>query len=318
MSEINPFHFGASERQEALTSIALARSEDLDLAGDITSAALIPAHAVATADIVSRAPGVIAGLPLLELLLEEFELRDQSSILRCDGEPITPGTPIARLKGNLRSLLAVERIALNFLQRLCGIATSTARFVAAVKGTKATILDTRKTTPGWRSLEKYAVRCGGGRNHRFGLYDAVLIKDNHLDWLRSQGQGASLNPIAHAVAAARDHAPPGTIIEIEVDDFDQLDQALDAHPDIILVDNLGSDGIREAVCRRDLIAPRVLLEASGGVTLATVSDIARTGVDRISIGALTHSAPALDLGLDLQFAATTSPNHYAPDLAARP
>jgi nicotinate-nucleotide pyrophosphorylase (carboxylating) len=191
-------------------------------------------------------------------------------------------------------LLMMERTALNFLQRLSGIATLTARFVAEVAGTKAVILDTRKTTPGWRALEKYAVRCGGGTNHRFGLYDAVLIKDNHLAWLAEGG-----DPIGRAVAAARAGAPKGNkFIEVEVDTLEQLDRALEVGPDIILVDNLGPEKLAEAVRRRDAKAPGILLEASGGVTLETVRGLALTGVDRISVGALTHSAPALDIGLD--------------------
>jgi nicotinate-nucleotide pyrophosphorylase (carboxylating) len=171
--------------------------------------------------------------------------------------------------------------------------------VAAVEDTKAVILDTRKTTPGWRVLEKYAVRCGGGRNHRMGLYDAVLIKDNHLAYLQSQ---TGLDAIAAAVAAARAHAPGATFIEVEVDSLEQLERALRCGPDIILVDNLGPEDLAEAVRRRDAVAPEIQLEASGGVTLATVLALARTGVDRISVGALTHSARALDIALDLEMA----------------
>ena len=194
----------------------------------------------------------------------------------------------------MRDLLVIERTVLNFLQRLSGIATLTARFAAEVAGTRAVILDTRKTTPGWRVLEKYAVRCGGGYNHRFGLYDAVLIKDNHLAWLADDG-----DPIGRAIRASREHAPEGTVVEIEVDTLDQLDRALECAPEIILVDNFGPEALAEAVRRRDARAPSVLLEASGGVTLETVR-LAATGVDRISVGALTHSAPALDIGLDFE------------------
>ncbi len=193
----------------------------------------------------------------------------------------------------MRKILAFERTALNFLQHLSGVATLTARFVDAVAGTKATILDTRKTLPGWRLLEKYAVRCGGGRNHRIGLYDAILIKDNHLAHFVHRG-----DPIAAAVSAARSQASPGTTVEVEVDSLDQLDKALRCRPDIILVDNFDLDRLREAVRRRDAVPPRIPLEASGGINLETVRAIAETGVDRISVGALTHSAPALDIGLD--------------------
>jgi nicotinate-nucleotide pyrophosphorylase (carboxylating) len=198
----------------------------------------------------------------------------------------------------MRSLLSVERILLNFLQRLSGIATLTAQFVAAVSGTSASIYDTRKTTAGWRALEKYAVRCGGGFNHRFGLYDAVLIKDNHLAWLEASGTLVDAGPITTAIAIARANAPSGTTIEIEVDSLEQFDRALTRGPDIILIDNLAPELVAEAVGRRDRVAPLVKLEASGGVSLATVKALAQTGVDRISVGALTHSAPALDLALD--------------------
>jgi nicotinate-nucleotide pyrophosphorylase (carboxylating) len=198
----------------------------------------------------------------------------------------------------MRSLLTIERILLNFLQRLSGIATLTARFVAAVSGTRASIYDTRKTTAGWRALEKYAVRCGGGFNHRFGLYDAVLIKDNHLAWLEAAGAHAQPDTIAAAIATARANTPPGTLIEVEVDTLEQLDRALKRGPDIILVDNMAPELVAEAVVRRDRVAPLVKLEGSGGVNLATVKALAQTGVDRISVGALTHSASALDLALD--------------------
>ena len=232
---------------------------------------------------------------MLELIARRFELGDHSRPLVTDGDSVEAGTVLAFIAGPMRELLAMERTALNFLQRLSGVATLTARFVQAVRGTNAVILDTRKTTPGWRALEKYAVRCGGGRNHRSGLFDAVLIKDNHLAWIESHDQA---DPIGAAISAARAGAPAGTVIEVEVDTLDQLDRALECRPDIILVDNIGPHGLAEAVRRRDERAPGVKLEASGGVSLATVADLARTGVDRISVGALTHSAPALDIGLD--------------------
>lgn len=225
----------------------------------------------------------------------EFGLTEGWRPLLQDGDPLCPGTLIARVEGPMRALLGMERTALNFLQRLSGVATLTAAFVAEVQGTKAQILDTRKTTPGWRALEKYAVRCGGGRNHRIGLYDAVLIKDNHLAWLEATG-----DPIGRAIASSRANAPPGTVVEVEVDALDQLDRALSCGPDLILVDNLGPDDLIEAVRRRDERAPTIGLEASGGITLATVGPLAGTGVDRISVGALTHSAPALDVGLDFE------------------
>jgi nicotinate-nucleotide pyrophosphorylase (carboxylating) len=232
-------------------------------------------------------------------LVEQFQLGSQWRPHLADGERMERGSLIAEVTGPVRSILTLERTALNFLQRLSGIASLTAQFVAALESTSAAIYDTRKTTPGWRVLEKYAVRCGGGRNHRLGLYDAILIKDNHLAALQSQGCS---NPIAAAVAAARAHARARAVIEIEVDSLDQLDCALRCGPDIILVDNLGPEALVEAVRRRNSIAPSIELEASGGVTLETVAALSRTGVNRISVGTLTHSAPALDIALDLEIA----------------
>jgi nicotinate-nucleotide pyrophosphorylase (carboxylating) len=289
--------FGPAERRNAEALIVLALDEDLGPFGDITSDATLPADARGSARFAARSPGVVAGLPVVGLLAERFDLAAHWRPALADGDRVERGTTIATLSGPMRSLLTLERTALNFLQRLSGVATLTARFAAEVAGTGAAILDTRKTTPGWRALEKYAVRCGGGRNHRNGLYDAVLIKDNHLAWLAPAG-----DPIGHALAAARRRAAPGTVVEVEVDSLDQLDRALACAPDIILVDNLGPDALLEAVRRRDALAPGVLLECSGGVTLAIVAPLARTGVDRISVGALTHSAPALDIGLDFEAA----------------
>jgi nicotinate-nucleotide pyrophosphorylase (carboxylating) len=287
--------FGAAERRNAEVLIDLALAEDLGQSGDLTAMVTIPSEARGAARFVTRAEGVVAGLPVVAILARRFELGVSWQPLVDDGDRVPPGTAIARVAGSMRSLLALERTALNFLQRLGGIATLTARFVAQVAGTRAVILDTRKTTPGWRALEKYAVRRGGGRNHRIGLYDAILIKDNHLAWLAAGG-----DPIGSALAAARAHAPPGAFVEVEVDSLEQLDRALECGPDIILVDNLGPEALAEAVRRRDRLAPGVLLEASGGVTLATVAALAKTGVDRISVGALTHSASALDIGLDFE------------------
>jgi nicotinate-nucleotide pyrophosphorylase (carboxylating) len=281
---------------QAQTLITLALAEDFGDGGDLTGRLTIPDDAVGSVRFVARASGVLAGTPILALLCQRLGLNpiDVLAIHRSPGDRIEPGQVFAKIEGPMRKLLAMERTALNFLQRLSGIATLTARFVAEVAGTKAVILDTRKTTPGWRHLEKYAVRCGGGTNHRIGLYDAVLIKDNHLAWLAEGG-----DPIGRAVQAARAGAPSGTkFIEVEVDTLDQLDRALEVAPDIILIDNLGSEALAEAVRRRDARAPGILLEASGGVTLATVRTLAEAGVDRISVGALTHSAPALDIGLD--------------------
>jgi nicotinate-nucleotide pyrophosphorylase (carboxylating) len=289
--------FAEGEAHNADTLIALALAEDLAHIGDITCAAIIPSQARGRAQFVARSPGVLAGLPVAGLLARHFHLDSEWKPYRVDGEKLDRGDVIAEIAGPLRSILALERTALNFLQRLSGIATLTARFVAAIEGTRSAILDTRKTTPAWRVLEKYAVRCGGGQNHRMGLYDAVLIKDNHLAYLHSQSGPDS---IAAAVAAARAHAPRAAFIEVEVDSLEQLDRALLSDADLILVDNLDPEVLAEAVRRRDAIAPRIKLEASGGVSLVTVRELARTGVERISVGALTHSAPALDIALDLE------------------
>jgi nicotinate-nucleotide pyrophosphorylase (carboxylating) len=292
--------FGEREWHNATALIAMALVEDLGQAGDLTSSATIPSQAHGAAHLVARAPGILAGLPVVALLATELQLSKDWTPYLMDGEHLESGNLIARLAGPVRSLLALERLALNFLQRLSGIATLTARFVAAVAATRAAIYDTRKTTPGWRALEKYAVRCGGGRNHRFGLHDAILIKDNHLAWLKSAAGPNAPDPIVAAVTAARANTPPGTVVEVEVDSLDQLEVALRCGPDIILVDNLGPAMVAEAVRRRDAVAPGIQLEASGGVNLDTVAALAATGVDRISVGALTHSAPALDLALDFE------------------
>ena len=313
-----PVFFDDDARRNAETLIELAFAEDLGVRlphlsldpkaghialgfgreqphpGDLTGLLTIPANARGSARFVTRAAGVIAGLPVLEMVARRFGLETWCRLLLKDGDAVAPGVAVAEVAGPMRDILAMERTALNFVQRLGGVASLTARFVCEVAGTTAQILDTRKTTPGWRALEKYAVRCGGGVNHRLGLYDAVLIKDNHLAWLAEGG-----DPIGRAVGASRAGSPPGTkFVMLEVDTLDQLDRALEVGPDIILVDNLGPEVLAEAVCRRDARAPSILLEASGGVTLATVRALAETGVDRISVGALTHSAPALDIGLD--------------------
>jgi nicotinate-nucleotide pyrophosphorylase (carboxylating) len=306
--ETQHLDFGELERRNVEAVLGLALAEDLGSAGDITSMATIPPEARGVAELVARSSGVLAGLPLVPRLAAAFDPAIDWQPLCRDGDRLEAGTVVGRLAGPMRTLLAMERTMLNFLGRLSGIASLTARFVQSVAGTRARIYDTRKTTPGWRALEKYAVRCGGAFNHRFGLFDAVLIKDNHLAWLQSAaGAGpASLDVIARAIAQARATVATGTTIEIEVDSLEQLERALRCAPDIILVDNLSAALLEEAVRRRDALAPAVLLEASGGVALETVRALAATGVDRISIGALTHSAPALDLALDLALAPVAS------------
>ncbi len=288
--------FGAAEGLAARGLIDAALQEDLGEAGDVTSNALIPGDAISRLAIVARRPGVIAGLPIAGLVFERMGVDVDVAVQRADGSEVEGGTTIATLDGPTRALLTGERTVLNFLTHLSGVATLTRQFVDAVAGTRAEILDTRKTIPGWRVLQKYAVRCGGGANHRIGLFDAVLIKDNHLAaWREAEPGGGSL---AGAVRHVRSVTPAGTPVEIEVDSLAQLQDVLEAAPEIVLLDNMSPELMREAVALRDRMSPRTQLEASGGVSLATVRSIAETGVERISIGALTHSAPALDIAFD--------------------
>jgi len=273
--------------------VELALAEDLGPTGDRTSAALIPEGKTATANFVVRSAGVVAGLPAAALVCASVDRALAFTPVVNDGTAVGPRTVVATVAGSLRSILAAERTALNFLQRLSGVATITRKYVDAVAGSRARILDTRKTTPGWRLLEKYAVRAGGGTNHRIGLYDGILIKDNHL-----AGLGGD---IPRAIASARGFpGNAGLPVIVEVDALDQLEAALPCRPEIVLLDNMTPETMRTAVARRDAVSPGTLLEASGGVNLSTVRDIAATGVDRISVGALTHSAPALDIALDYQ------------------
>lgn len=288
-------HFSQAEREAATKLIDLGLAEDFQGVGDLTSSSVVDASATAEIRVVARRNGVLAGAPIAEMV---FNRIDPSVIWRtriADCTQLTPGAVVATVSGPVRSLLTGERTALNFLTHLSGIATLTRQFVDAVAGTRAQILDTRKTLPGYRVLQKYAVRAGGGTNHRMGLYDGILIKDNHLAY---RGSADVSNRIAEAVTAARSSAPTGIPIEIEVDSLDQLRQALAVSPDIVLLDNMNPEQLRDAIAIRDKVASQTQLEASGGVTLANVAEIAATGVDRISIGALTHSAPALDLAFD--------------------
>ncbi|HEX3997299.1 MAG TPA: carboxylating nicotinate-nucleotide diphosphorylase [Pirellulales bacterium] len=281
-----------------------AFDEDLQSAGDLTTDALVDATATGRAAVVARQAGVVAGLPAGKMAVAQFDPRIQWRPESADGSAIEAGSVLATIAGPVRSLLSVERTLLNLLGRLSGIATLTRRFVDAVAPAPVRIYDTRKTTPGWRRLEKYAVRRGGGWNHRLGLFDAILIKDNHL--AVAAAAGSNLTPAA-AVRRVRERikvaaAKPGgsMIVEIEVDTLDQLREVLSAGPDIVLLDNMPPAVLRQAVAIRDESAQGVELEASGGITLTTIAEIARTGVERISVGALTHSAIALDIGLDWQ------------------
>jgi nicotinate-nucleotide pyrophosphorylase (carboxylating) len=281
---------------EIRNAVRAALAEDLG-PGDATTLATVPAAARSVALMNAREPLVVAGL---EFAVQAFRLlspRIQIEKRVADGAHAQAGDPLLKISGASRALLSAERVALNFVQRLSGVATATAQYAAAVQGTAASILDTRKTTPGWRRFEKYAVTCGGGRNHRIGLYDMVLIKDNHLVALRHEKP----NAIAAAVARARKQFPK-LQVEVEADTLEQVAQAADAGADIILLDNMPPAQLRRAV---KIIAGRAQSEASGGVNLKTVRAIAATGVNFISVGAITHSARAVDIGLD--FAGTDEP-----------
>jgi nicotinate-nucleotide pyrophosphorylase (carboxylating) len=267
-------------------AVAAALEEDLGQAGDITTDPIIPAHATAEAEVVARKDGVIAGLDLAAASFKALDPDAQFVAGVADGAHATAGARIARIQGKARALLSAERVALNYLGHLSGIATLTAAYVAAIEGTKARIACTRKTTPGLRAFEKYAVRAGGGINHRFGLYDAVLVKDNHI---------AAAGGLAQALAKLRARTGHLVKVEVEVDTLDQLCEALHFPIDAVLLDNMDVATLKKAVA---LVNGRVLTEASGGVNLETVRKIAETGVDLISVGALTHSAPRLDLALE--------------------
>ena len=286
-----------SDDLQGLTRVAVVaivdRALDEDAPwGDVTSEAAIPADAQATAQVVSRVTGLLAGGLLLELAFTRADLSLTVERHLDDGAELAPGTLIATIIGPARGILRGERVALNLAQRLSGVATLTRAYVDAVIGTGVRIVDTRKTTPGLRILEKAAVRAGGAHNHRFSLSDAVMLKDNHLAVLTAQGLD-----LTQAIRTVRARIPHTTHLEVEVDRLDQLDAVIAAEPDTIMLDNFTLDDLRAGVA---LIAGRAIVEASGGVSLDTVRAIAETGVDVISVGALTHSAPALDLGLDIR------------------
>jgi nicotinate-nucleotide pyrophosphorylase (carboxylating) len=263
--------------------LRLALTEDIG-GGDITSDTIIPVGQRASARMIAKAEGVICGLPVAQAVFTAVEPGLSVTLLAQDGDIVSAGQAVLEVEGPARGLLAAERVSLNFVQRLSGVASETRKFADAIFGTKAQIIDTRKTTPGMRSLEKYAVRCGGGGNHRMGLYDMVLIKDNHI---------AVAGGVAAALEAVKERRED---VEIEVDTLDQLREALEAGAKFILLDNMTPSMLREAV---DITDGRAVLEASGGISLSSVRAVAESGVDRISAGFLTHSAPALDVGLDI-------------------
>lgn len=279
-----------TEPREIERIVLMALDEDAPW-GDLTGETLIPEAATATAELVAREPGVFSGARVVEATFRLVDPAIAVEVLAADGDRFAAGDVLARVQGPARGILRAERVALNLVQRMSGVATLTARHVDAVAGTRARIVDTRKTTPGLRSLERQAVRDGGGRNHRRSLSDAIMAKDNHLAVLTAGGAD-----LATALREARERMPHTAHLEVEVDRVDQIAPVLAGGADTIMLDNFTVDELREGV---ELIAGRAIVEASGGVNLDTVAAIAATGVDVISVGALTHSARALDLGLDV-------------------
>ncbi|MEM9701700.1 MAG: carboxylating nicotinate-nucleotide diphosphorylase [Planctomycetota bacterium] len=301
-----PIEFSPADAEAAAALIRLAWEEDLGPNGDdLTSRLLVPAEAVGMVELKARQAGVLCGVQTAQLVCDAFNARSGAPPIRmtgllADGVHLSLGAVVARFYGPLRALLTAERTILNFATHLSGIATLTRRFVEAVEGTGAAILDTRKTHPGFRRLEKYAVRCGGGTNHRMGLFDACMAKDNHI---AAQPDG----DLGGLVRRVKTELPAGAMLIVEVDRLDQFRTVLPAEPDVILLDNMPPDEMAVAGSERNQRRSPVLLEASGGVNLQTVRAIAESGVDRISVGALTHSATALDLGFDwLEGAADTT------------
>lgn len=273
------------DRADYAELVEQALAEDLGVAGDITTLAVIPADAEASGEFVAREDGVVAGLDVAAYV---FEVVDSSLVFEAsveDGERIREDQVLATVSGNARSILTAERTALNLLARMSGVATATAQLVHAVEGTSVAVSDTRKTMPGLRAVDKYAVTMGGGINHRMGLHDAVMIKDNHI---------AAAGDIASAVMAAREYAGPDVMVEVEVENLDQLKEVLDTDADRVLLDNMDLDTLQDAV----ELAGDITTEASGGVTVETIRAIAETGVDIISVGWITHSAPQLDIALE--------------------
>jgi nicotinate-nucleotide pyrophosphorylase (carboxylating) len=279
-----------TDAREIERIVAAALDEDAPW-GDLTSETLIPATAIATAELVAREPGIVSGIEVFAAAFRLVDARIEVEPLRDDGDRFEAGDVLARVHGPARGILTAERVALNLVQRMSGIAALTARYVAETAGTRAHIVDTRKTTPGLRSLERQAVRDGGGRNHRRSLSDAVMAKDNHLAVLTAGG-----HDLASALRAARERMPHTAHLEVEVYDIDQVEAVLAGGADTVMLDNFTIDELRTGVAR---IAGRAIVEASGGVSLQTVAEIAATGVDVISVGALTHSVRSLDLGLDV-------------------
>jgi nicotinate-nucleotide pyrophosphorylase (carboxylating) len=300
-SKFMPIQPGPRERENLWNLLEMARNEDMGDSGDLTSA-ILPAEVAAEARFIARQPMSFCGGALLEAMAVRYDGAIRTTVEAGEGRAVQRGDVLAVWSGPARAIMAAERVALNFLQRLSGIATTTAEYVGAVAGTGAEIYDTRKTIPGWRELEKYAVRAGGGKNHRRGLYDAVLVKDNHLAVLAKAEGRDPINALHGELDRLRPFLGDNAFIELEVDTLEQFRVALDLPVDIILLDNMGPDTLREAVDMRDQagLKSRIELEASGGITLENVRAVAATGVERIAIGALTHSAQAVDIALDIE------------------
>lgn len=304
-SDYRQIDWSADVEEDCRELVRLAVREDLDRVYDWTTVALVSESSHGRAVVRARRAGVIAGLQAAAIVLDEYDPRLEWKPRAEDGQVIAPGDTLAEVSGPARSLLAAERPLLNLIGHLSGVATQTRRYVDAVQGTAARIYDTRKTMPGYRRLDKYAVHCGGGHNHRLGLFDGVLIKDNHLALGAQERGGAHYTP-AEAVTRAREflarldpaERPDPAMVEIEVDSLEQLRAVLPSGPDIVLLDNMSCALLRQAVSIRNQIAPQVELEASGGINLSTVAEVARCGVERISVGALTHSVEWFDVGLD--------------------
>ncbi len=281
------------------TLLDLAIEEDLGEQGDITTKSIVELDRTGHARLITRQPGVLAGIALVEKILDRFRITDGLTLKAADGQRISTDQTLAVIDAPLARILTAERTVLNVLGRLCGVATKTRRFVDAVSGTKAEICDTRKTTPGWRALEKYAVACGGGTLHRMGLYDAALYKDNHLAHIPLENLRSRL---VQSARQARSHYG-ATFVEVECDTLEQFEQVLGVERgliDYVLLDNMSPDMMRDAVAMRNERGSAIQLEASGGIALDTVRAVAETGVERISVGAMTHSASWLDLSLDIE------------------
>ena len=298
----------SEEHEELSRLIDAAIEEDLGGGVDATSEAIVPPSVTGSAALISRNAGVVCGLAVCAEIVRRKTRDVLWQPLTKDGDWVVSGKTLGVFRGSARNILRIERTCLNFLGRLSGVATLTQKYVEALTGTSSRLCDTRKTTPGWRRLEKFAVRCGGGANHRMGLYDAILIKDNHLAALRNLGdddQAAVRRSIREArewTTRQQHRLPLGdeTIVQIEIDRLEMLEAALSENPDMILLDNMNVNSLRQAVEMKNRLAPRVILEASGGVTLNSINQIANTGIDRISVGAITHSATNFDIGLDWQ------------------